>query len=178
MIKTSLSILLIVALGLSILPACGGGSSSSAPPPPPQPTTAVLTLLTSGPATTIGGIEVTVVLPDGVTAKSTTAPPQTDTGVVTATGAAAGSYIIGNYTPATGTVKGTVHIEVPNTLGFGIGEYSTVNLIIVSANTPTASDLAHGDVAPLVSGNPQPDGKIDIGDVVVILRRAAGITNW
>ena len=77
-----------------------------------------------------------------MTAKSTTAPPQTDTGVVTATGAAAGSYIIGNYTPATGTVKGTVHIEVPNTLGFGIGEYSTVNLIIVSANTPTAGGFS------------------------------------
>ena len=62
--KTSLSILLIVTLGLAILPACGGGSSSSTPPPPNQPTTAVLTLLTSGLSTTIYGIEVTVVLPD------------------------------------------------------------------------------------------------------------------
>ena len=84
----------------------------------------------------------TVVLPDGVTAKSATIPPQTDAGVVTATGAAAGSYSIGNYTPATSTVKGTVHIEVTNTLGFGTGEYSTVNLDIVSANTPTAGGFS------------------------------------
>ncbi len=42
----------------------------------------------------------------------------------------------------------------------------------------TAADLAHGDVAPLVNGRPQPDGKIDIGDVVVILRKAIGLVNW
>ncbi len=41
--------------------------------------------------------------------------------------------------------------------------------------TPADSDVAHGDVAPLVSGAPQPDGKIDIGDVVVILRKAVGL---
>jgi len=29
-----------------------------------------------------------------------------------------------------------------------------------------------------VSGNPQYDGTIDISDVVVILRRAAGLTSW
>ncbi len=42
----------------------------------------------------------------------------------------------------------------------------------------TAGDLAHGDVAPLVNGRPQPDGKIDIGDVIVILRKALGLITW
>jgi hypothetical protein len=44
--------------------------------------------------------------------------------------------------------------------------------------TPAADDLAKGDVAPLVNGKPQPDGIIDIGDVVVILRRAVGVVSW
>ena len=43
---------------------------------------------------------------------------------------------------------------------------------------PTANDLAYGDVAPIVNGVPQPDGRIDIGDVVVILRRAVGLITW
>jgi hypothetical protein len=32
--------------------------------------------------------------------------------------------------------------------------------------------------APLVSGKPEPDRKNDIGDVVVILWRAAGLVSW
>jgi hypothetical protein len=43
---------------------------------------------------------------------------------------------------------------------------------------PTATDILHGDVAPLVNGKPQPDGKIDMGDVVVILRNAVGLVSW
>jgi hypothetical protein len=35
------------------------------------------------------------------------------------------------------------------------------------------------DVAPLgADGRPDPDGQIDIGDVVIILRRVVGLTNW
>jgi len=44
--------------------------------------------------------------------------------------------------------------------------------------TPTASDLSHADVAPLVNGRPEPDGIIDIGDVEVILREAVGLVTW
>ncbi|MBI5497669.1 MAG: InlB B-repeat-containing protein [Deltaproteobacteria bacterium] len=40
------------------------------------------------------------------------------------------------------------------------------------------TDLARGDVAPLVGGTPASDGVIDTGDVVVILRRAAGLVTW
>jgi hypothetical protein len=140
--KTSLSILLIVVLSLAMLSACGGGTDSTPQPPPYQPATAVLTLVTSGPSTTIYGIDVTVVLPDGVTAKSTAAPPRIDDGVVTATGGAAGSYTEGVYTPATGTSKGTVRIMVASGLGFGTGDYSTVNLTVVSANTPTTGSFS------------------------------------
>ncbi len=44
--------------------------------------------------------------------------------------------------------------------------------------TPSASELGHGDVAPMVNGVPQPDGRIDIGDVVVLLRKSVGLVNW
>jgi hypothetical protein len=44
--------------------------------------------------------------------------------------------------------------------------------------TPTAQDLAHGDVAPLANGTRQPDGKIDMMDVVAILRKSVGLSSW
>jgi len=44
--------------------------------------------------------------------------------------------------------------------------------------TPTQSDLDHGDVAPLVAGVPAPDGKIDINDAIVILRKSVGLVSW
>jgi hypothetical protein len=50
--------------------------------------------------------------------------------------------------------------------------------ITAGLDAPTAVDMAHGDVAPIVGGVPQPDGKINIGDVVVILRRAVGLMTW
>ena len=43
---------------------------------------------------------------------------------------------------------------------------------------PTSADLMHGDVAPLVNGVPQPDGKINLSDVVVILRMSVGLLSW
>jgi hypothetical protein len=62
----------------------------------------------------------------------------------------------------------------------GVGITDALKALRISAglDTPTPSDLAHGDVAPLVGGSRQPDGKIDIGDVVVILRKAANIMTW
>jgi hypothetical protein len=50
--------------------------------------------------------------------------------------------------------------------------------IAAGLDTPTAIDFAHGDVAPLVNSRSHPDGKIDINDVVVILRKAARLTSW
>jgi hypothetical protein len=48
----------------------------------------------------------------------------------------------------------------------------------VGLETPTALDIAHGDVAPLVNGVPHPDGKIDLADVIAILRKAVGLPSW
>ncbi|GFO57178.1 hypothetical protein GMSM_41850 [Geomonas sp. Red276] len=41
--------------------------------------------------------------------------------------------------------------------------------------TATPLDLAHGDVAPFANGAPSPDGKIDVGDVYVLLLRQVGL---
>jgi hypothetical protein len=39
---------------------------------------------------------------------------------------------------------------------------------------PTPDQLTRGDVAPIVNGKSQPDGKIDLEDVRVILQIAIG----
>ncbi len=50
--------------------------------------------------------------------------------------------------------------------------------IAVGAISSNSTEFLHGDVSPLVNGVPQPDGKIDVGDVVLILRKAVHFTNW
>jgi hypothetical protein len=47
--------------------------------------------------------------------------------------------------------------------------------IAVGLITPTATELFHGDVAPLVNGVPVPDGVIDSRDALVILRACLGL---
>jgi len=43
---------------------------------------------------------------------------------------------------------------------------------------PTSLQLAHGDIAPLIDGVPAPDGQFNIADMLVIMRRVAGITTF
>jgi hypothetical protein len=50
--------------------------------------------------------------------------------------------------------------------------------IAAGLDTPTASEVAHGDVAPLLNGARQPDGKISSADVVAILRKYVGLPSW
>jgi hypothetical protein len=50
--------------------------------------------------------------------------------------------------------------------------------IAVGNMSATPDHLLHGDVAPLGNGRPAPDGKIDIGDVVVIMRKVLGLVAW
>lgn len=59
-----------------------------------------------------------------------------------------------------------------------IADALTALQMSVGLQTATAAQLARGDVAPLVGGVPEPDGKIDLGDVAVILRRSIGALNW
>jgi hypothetical protein len=51
----------------------------------------------------------------------------------------------------------------------------------ITGEQPITDDVTKKrcDVAPLgTDGRPHPDGEIDLGDVVIILRRVVGLTNW
>lgn len=50
--------------------------------------------------------------------------------------------------------------------------------VSLGLETVTAELLEHGDVAPLVGGAPHPDGRIDAGDVLVILRKVVGLADF
>ena len=50
--------------------------------------------------------------------------------------------------------------------------------IVVNQLTPTAQELAHYDIGPLVNGKPNPNGKIEIIDAILILRKALGLKSW
>jgi len=148
--KISLSSLLIFALTLTVLSDCGGGGGGGggSAPPQHQSTSAVITLSSAVtgamPANTIiEGYDVTITLPAGVTVRNTVNPPETDLGVVTASGAALGSYSYGDYSIATNTVRILIvaNITPTNPNGFNAGEFSTVNCEIAAGHFPTASDF-------------------------------------
>ncbi|NTV50317.1 MAG: hypothetical protein HGB32_11655 [Geobacteraceae bacterium] len=46
--------------------------------------------------------------------------------------------------------------------------------VAVGKVAPDSGQLGRGDVAPIVNGTSQPNGKIDIGDVIVILGKVTG----
>ncbi len=50
--------------------------------------------------------------------------------------------------------------------------------ILQGLKTPTADELLHGDVAPLTNAIPDPDGKIDVADLLLIQRKALGLVSF
>jgi hypothetical protein len=135
---------MMICLVLTVLSACGGGGGGDAGITVQQPTTAVITLATTGTITAntiITGYDVLIRLPAGVTVKSTTSP-QTDSGVVTATGTASGSSVVAVYSAATSTLSGTVRILIAKADGFsGAGEFGTVNCDIAAGYYPKTTDF-------------------------------------
>lgn len=123
--------------------ACGGGAEGSTPVP--QPASAVVKLSTgvsgSMPAgTTIIGYDVTVTLPDGVTVKSSS-PPETDDGVVAATGEGSGSIVIATYTAATASDHGRIRVQLANGNGMSAGEFCTITCELEAGADPFSSDF-------------------------------------
>jgi hypothetical protein len=144
--ETIQSGLLITLFILISLTACGGGGGDAAPPS----TKAIVTLSTSGtlPAgTKIGGIQVTVNLPAGVTAKASlysagSSTMVTDTGVITASGTAAGSYTSGAYLAGAAASTYKISMGVVNANGFSAGEFAQVSCDIAAGSSPTAADFS------------------------------------
>lgn len=50
--------------------------------------------------------------------------------------------------------------------------------LVVSNAQPSANDLQHGDVGPLLNGNRNPNGKLDMVDGILLLRKALGLPAW
>ena len=140
------TVILLLLATTTILSACGGGGGGSTP----AATTATIKISTQGTfplGTLIGGINVTLVLPAGVTVKATPDPVNTsvlvtDSGVVISSGVAvSNSTILATYSAATSSVAGTVNIQIANPNGFVKGEFVTVSAGIATGN-PTASNFS------------------------------------
>lgn len=50
--------------------------------------------------------------------------------------------------------------------------------LVVNQKAPTAQELSHYDIGPLLGGKPNPNGKIEIVDAILILRKALGLKSW
>ena len=130
---------------------CGGGSSGGTPPAPPAPTTATVKVSTSGALASgvrIGGVDVKLVLPAGVTLGA--AADATNPSVLVATpdavkasgGPSASALVLGVYTPAAGGAPGSVVIHVADGAGFGAGELATVTCALAAGSKPASSDFS------------------------------------
>jgi len=156
------TIVAILQMLLATIPlfACGGGGGYSAPAT--VPTKAVVKLFTQGTLTAdtkIGAIDVVVILPTGVSLKSTVTPPETDPGVVIPSGVAQNSLVVGNYSAPTATAPANVRLALINVVGFGIGEFATVNCDIAAGSNPaqagfTLSNLSISDTTGTAISGP------------------------
>lgn len=59
-----------------------------------------------------------------------------------------------------------------------VADLALAERILLGQVSPTADQLARGDVAPLINGLSQPDGVFDTGDFLLIQRKALGAVNF
>lgn len=114
--------------------------------PTTAPTKGVLKMATSGAASTIAGIDVTVSLPDGVTVAANSVTGEVTNGVVTPSGVAAVTIpgtqnaITAMFVPASSGVPGQLHIVMANVPGFGQGEFATVQFDLATGTSLPAAN--------------------------------------
>ena len=137
----------LAVLSAMVLTICGCAGVDKGVPAQPAvavlPTVAVLTLSTQGslpPGTAIGGIDVTVNLPPGVTAKADKTSATME-GIVVASGGAQGAPSAAKFTPAEGSAPSRVRLVLVKPAGFGTGEFATLNLDISGA-PPRPADFS------------------------------------
>lgn len=103
-----------------------------------MPTAGVLTLATFGIPSVIFGIDVTIALPAGVIVDADPLTGEAAAGVVSISGVAAvtGSGLsVAKYTPASIGVPALLHIVMVNNLGFGLGEFVTIQFSTTTGAT-------------------------------------------
>lgn len=81
------------------------------------------------------------------------------------------------------TVTGVITIILPDGSFTGTGTVTVADAlkslrISVGLSAPTAEEMLHGDVAPLVNGKPSPDGRIDLFDALLTLKKAVGLVSF
>lgn len=142
--KKLTSLLIILVVAALILSSCGSATTTNTDTnsnTSTQPTQAIVKLSATGTLASgalIGGIDITMHLPEGVTIKSITNPPETDNGMVTASGlAVSNSNVVATYTAS----SNTVHILLANTYGFSTGEFATVICDVAAGSKPTQVDF-------------------------------------
>ncbi len=151
---TTRSGLLITCFILVSLVACGGGGGGGSAPV--QPTKAVIALSMTGSLPSgalVYTTQATLNLPTGVTVKAipSSANPQvmvTDSGVVSATGQAAGADLVIATYLASSTTASTSKVELymAKSDGFSVGEFAVVNCDIAAGHFPAATDFTVTDL--------------------------------
>jgi hypothetical protein len=147
---------LLVMLGLLWSAGCGGDVTTTPTAPggtPPVEPKAVIVLNTSGSlpsGSTIGGLGVTLNLPDSVTIK-TDASGNVDSGVVATSGVAAGqATVITLYTAPSGTVAAKLHIVLASgSAGMSVGEFAKITCSVRTSGMPAASDFSLSEFSPV-----------------------------
>jgi hypothetical protein len=70
-------------------------------------------------------------------------------------------------------------LDPENTSGeTAVNDALIVMKAVMGEVTLTTLQKAHADVAPLENGRPAPNGKVDLGDVLLILRRVVKLVSW
>jgi len=140
---------IVAAFVMAILPMIAGcGSDGDSTPAPTAATVKVSSQGTMPAGKAVTGVAVTIELPAGVTAKTTTAGAADATVVVgSALMNTTGTTPVGTmgpvtYTPATATAKAKLDFTIASTAvaGVGVGEYATITLILAGV-VPTGTDF-------------------------------------
>ena len=71
-----------------------------------------------------------------------------------------------------------IHGDIDGDGSVTLADAMVVLRLVVLNEVPSKRQLLHGDVGPLLDGKVNPKGKLDIVDVVLILRKAMGLTSW
>ena len=84
-----------------------------------------------------------------------------------------------SFTTAFGAPSFPDGILIPGGAETSVADALAALRIAVHLVSASAGDLAHGDVAPLgPDGLPRPDGKIELQDALVLLRKAVRLIAW